>query len=93
GSPEWAEIMDKYRFESALLPVEWPLHAHLKKDGNWRVVAADKEAVLLIRRDLSVAAVSPQLGPSTQDLSSKEFGAVSLMEQAISAETTREKQR
>jgi hypothetical protein len=93
GSPEWAEIMDKYRFESALLPVAWPLHAHLKKDRNWRVVAADKEAVLLIRRDLNVAAVSPQLGPSTQDLSSKEFGAVSLMEQAISAETTREKQR
>jgi hypothetical protein len=93
GDPDWTSIMDKYQFESALLPVAWPLQGHLKKDGNWRVVAADKDAVLLIRRDLIVAAVEPAKGPVTQDLRSKEFGADGLMKPGISAETTREKQR
>ncbi len=93
GTADWAAIMDKYHFESALLPVAWPLHAHLKKDGNWRVVASDKEAVLLIRKDLIVAGIAPAVASPTQDLSSKEFGAVGLMKHAVSAETTREKQR
>lgn len=93
GSPDWAAIMDKYRFESALLPVAWPLHAHLKKDGNWRVVASDKDAVLLTRKDLIAAVLVPNPIVPTQDLSSKEFRADGLMKHAISAETTREKQR
>jgi hypothetical protein len=93
GAPQWAEIMDKYNFESALLPVEWPLHSHLKKDGKWRVLASDKEAVLLIRRDLVVAANAPGGRAATQDHSSKEFGAVGLMNPAVSAEITKETQR
>lgn len=93
GAPQWAEILEKYRFESALLPVSWPLHSHLKKDPNWHVVASDKEAVLLIRKDFTVVAANPSHTLVTQDHSSKEFGADRLMEPGVSAEITREKER
>lgn len=86
GSPDWAAIMDKYRFDSALLPVSWPLYAHLKKDGNWQLVAADKETALLTRKLLAVATTA-------QDRRPKELTAVGLMKPAVSAETSKENRR
>jgi hypothetical protein len=78
--------MDKYRFDSALLPVSWPLYAHLKKDGNWQLVAADKETALLTRKLLAVATTA-------QDRRPKELTAVGLMKPAVSAETSKENRR
>jgi hypothetical protein len=93
GSANWAAIMDKYRFDTALLPAAWPLLGHLKKDANWQLVAANKDAVLLIRKNLAAAGPAPALQLASRNLRAKELTADRLMEPAISAETSREKQR
>jgi hypothetical protein len=46
GAYDWRAIMDRRRFEVALLPVEWPLTSLLKQDPAWRVVRDDQRAVL-----------------------------------------------
>jgi hypothetical protein len=90
AGPEWASILDKYKFDSALLPPTWPLQSHLRKDPNWELVSSDKDAILFKRRALVVAGVPPQARVATQDHSSKEFVASGLMKTKASAETTRE---
>ena len=48
GADDWRAISDHYQFHLALLPVEWPLAAALKRDPAWRVVADDHRAVLMV---------------------------------------------
>ena len=79
AAPEWAAILDKYQFESALLPIGWPLQAHLKKDPNWQLVATDKDSILFTRRVLTVASNVYGGGLGTQDLRSKEIVTNGLM--------------
>jgi hypothetical protein len=45
-----ADIMERYGFTQALLPLEWPLGQILEHDERWRVVDRDGQAVLLERR-------------------------------------------
>jgi hypothetical protein len=49
GSWDWRQLLDKYRFDLALLPVESPLTQILKLAGNWRVVEDDGKRILLVR--------------------------------------------
>jgi hypothetical protein len=49
GAYDWRAIMDRYGFEVALLPVNWPLSSLLKQDPSWRVVADDHSSVLFQR--------------------------------------------
>lgn len=49
GAYDWREIMDRYGFDVALLPVDWPLSSLLKQDPSWRVVADDHSSVLFRR--------------------------------------------
>jgi len=93
AAPEWAAILDKYQFESALLPIGWPLQAHLKKDPNWQLVATDKDSILFTRRVLTVASNVYGGGLGTQDLRSKEIITEGLMKTDRPAEITREGQR
>ncbi len=93
GSPNWAAIMDKYRFEGALLPAAWPLLGHLRKDAKWQLVAANNDAVLLMRKNLSSAGSAPTFELASRNLRCMELTAARLMEPAISAETCREKER
>ncbi len=92
AAPEWAAILDKYQFESALLPIAWPLQAHLKKDPNWQLVATDKDSILFTRRVLTVASNVYGGGLGTQDLRSKEIVTDGLMKTDRPAEITREGQ-
>jgi hypothetical protein len=50
AAPNWERIMDRYRFEVALLPAEWPLGQMLLRDDHWRVRFMDQQAILLQRR-------------------------------------------
>jgi hypothetical protein len=50
GNYRWPQVMDKYRFDLALIPVEWPLAELLKRDPAWRVKQDDGMAILLERR-------------------------------------------
>jgi len=49
GAYDWRQIMDRNRFDVALLPVDWPLASLLKQDSSWRVVADDHSSVLFQR--------------------------------------------
>jgi hypothetical protein len=43
------EVMARYGFTVALLPLDWPLGQILERDPDWRVAYRDRQAVLLVR--------------------------------------------
>jgi hypothetical protein len=43
------EVMARYGFTAALLPLDWPLGQILEHDGGWRVAYRDGQAVLLVK--------------------------------------------
>ncbi|HYL39229.1 MAG TPA: hypothetical protein VEV17_25140 [Bryobacteraceae bacterium] len=49
GEYDWHAILERYRFQVALLPVDLPLTTMLKLDPTWRVVQDDHHAVLFER--------------------------------------------
>lgn len=50
GTGGWRAILDKYAFDAALLPHEWPLSSSLGKENGWREVYRDRSSVLF-RKD------------------------------------------
>jgi len=50
----WRQALERYRFEIALLPLDWPLGAVLENDPDWRLVDRDSSSVLLVRRDAAL---------------------------------------
>jgi hypothetical protein len=55
GQWDWQQIMTKYAFDAALLPVESSLTQLLKLSPDWRVVADDGKRILFTRGHLAVA--------------------------------------
>ena len=49
GAYDWRAIVERYGFDVALLPANWPLASLLKQDPSWRVVDDDHHSVLLRR--------------------------------------------
>ncbi len=49
GQGQWRALLDRYGFQTALIPPEWPLTALLQQDAGWRKVGGDKQAVLFER--------------------------------------------
>ena len=45
----WRELLDRYGFELALLPHDWPLSTMLDREPGWRRVYGDGVAVLRMR--------------------------------------------
>jgi hypothetical protein len=43
------DLMARYGFTVALLPLDWPLGQILERDPDWQVVYRDRQAVLLVR--------------------------------------------
>lgn len=54
GQWDWAQVLEKYNFSSALLPVESSLAQLLKMRPDWRVVEDDGKRILLVHRTPSV---------------------------------------
>jgi hypothetical protein len=54
GQWDWQKIMDKYRFNVALLPIESSLSQLLKLRPEWRIVEDDGKRILLVRPITSV---------------------------------------
>ena len=50
GRHEWEEVLNRYRIDLAIVPVEWPLAELLKRNSGWRVIEDDKLAILFERR-------------------------------------------
>jgi hypothetical protein len=51
GGWDWRQVISKYRFNLALLPVEQPLVQLLKQSAEWRVVQDDGKHILFVLRD------------------------------------------
>jgi hypothetical protein len=49
GESPWRELLDRYRFDLALLPHDWALSTALELEPGWRVVYRDSVAVLFAR--------------------------------------------
>jgi hypothetical protein len=45
------EVLARYRFTAALLPLDWALGRVLERDPDWRVEYRDRQAVLLVRKE------------------------------------------
>jgi hypothetical protein len=60
GGRRSREVMARYRFNLALLPLDWPLGQLLERDPDWRVVDRDAHAVLLERNAGTSRTVLPQ---------------------------------
>jgi hypothetical protein len=45
----WPELLAEYRFDLALIPVEWPLATLLEGDPGWHLVDRDSVAEVLVR--------------------------------------------
>jgi hypothetical protein len=46
----WKQVMDRYGFEAALLPLDWPLGSLLKSDSDWELLYDDGHALYFERR-------------------------------------------
>ncbi len=44
-----SEVMARYGFTAALLPLDWPLGQILEREPDWREIYRDRQAVLLVR--------------------------------------------
>ena len=45
----WQQVLEKYEFDAALIPVSWSLAAALKIDRNWRLIYDDGTALFFER--------------------------------------------
>jgi hypothetical protein len=45
----WRELVERYQFQLALLPHDWPLSTALEREAGWRRVYEDRVGVLLAR--------------------------------------------
>jgi hypothetical protein len=55
----WRELLERYGFEMALLPHDWPLSTMLDREPGWRKVYGDGVAVLFVRAGSPRASYSP----------------------------------
>jgi hypothetical protein len=51
GLPGWEKVIEQYRFNLALIPVDTPVAQLLKQRPEWRVVADDGKHILLVLRE------------------------------------------
>jgi hypothetical protein len=54
GQWDWEQLLAKYNFSSALLPVESPLAQLLKLRSDWRVLDDDGKGILLVHQGTAV---------------------------------------
>jgi hypothetical protein len=50
GRWDWEPVLDRYRIDMVLVPVEWPLAELLKRNAGWRLLKDDGFAILFDRR-------------------------------------------
>ncbi len=65
---EWQQIFERYSFDLALLPADWPLTTTIKSHPDWKVRYDDGTALLLerVRRPEAENAAAPRTGSPPQ---------------------------
>jgi hypothetical protein len=51
AAPGWDGVLERYRFDLALLPSDWPLGQLMMRDPRWHVRFMDSQAVFLERQE------------------------------------------
>ena len=46
----WRQLLERYEFDSALLPLDWPLASLLKQSSDWELIYDDGQALYFQRR-------------------------------------------
>ncbi len=67
GMPGWEKVIEKYRFNLALVPVDTAVAQLLKQSPEWRVEADDGKEILLVLRKTDARNAS-QMGVSGAEL-------------------------
>jgi len=49
AAPQWPKILSRYGFDTALLPLDWPLASVLEHDSQWTLVYRDSVAQMFVR--------------------------------------------
>jgi hypothetical protein len=92
GRANWSEQINRHGINLVLAPVKWPLVTVLKQAG-WRVLAQDKEAVLLEPQGLAYSTNATESRPRIFGVIPTSFGAknrnAGLMKKSLHAESTR----
>ncbi len=57
GQHEWKQLLDQYRFNMVLCPVDWALASLLKYQPDWRVIEDDGKAILFQKDDVNARAL------------------------------------
>jgi hypothetical protein len=52
GQHAWKQLLDQYRFDMVLCPVDWALASLLKYQPDWRVIEDDGKAILFQKEDV-----------------------------------------
>ena len=50
GTRRWPDLLARYGFDMALLPLDWPLGSIIEHDPHWLCVYQDSSALLFVRR-------------------------------------------
>lgn len=58
GGAKAEQQIDDFQFDTVFVPREWPIHATLRRNPSWELVA-DEGKVVLLRRRSSVAPTAP----------------------------------
>ena len=77
----WEQLLERYEFEAALLPLDWPLGSLLKKSSDWELIYDDGQS-LYFERSSSDDVIA--LGRSEEALGG-EGGAIAPLARAMSA--------
>ena len=64
GERPWRELLDRYQFDLALLPLDWALSTALDREPEWRLVYQDSVAVLYARDAVRTPRVARARGPA-----------------------------
>ncbi len=67
GMPGWEKVIEKYRFNLVLIPVDTAAAQLLKQRPEWRVVADDGKHILLVLRKTDARSTS-QIGVAGAEL-------------------------
>jgi hypothetical protein len=75
GNYEWESLLDRYRIDMALVPIDWPLAELLKRSPRWRLVKDDGLGILFERR--TPVLMKTEVSAERLNINFKEFAPMS----------------
>ena len=51
GGHDWRQLLDRFRFDVALIPVDWPLATLLKQEPGWKLLEDNGKSLIFVRTE------------------------------------------